>query len=155
MPQLRIAVVGFGLPGGMPEETLDLRTTSIDAGTERRWCEEYAASHLVIGIHGSSMLLPSAHAGGVLELLPPDRLGNLGQDLLVRGDVRDALARYRFVDQQTSPDDVAKAAHSFITEYPELSLSALDKLSDHSTAASAVSWPNQWQRVRLRRRSTQ
>ncbi|HEX8685798.1 MAG TPA: hypothetical protein VF654_04825, partial [Pyrinomonadaceae bacterium] len=62
------------------------------------------------GVHGSNMLLPSAHAGGVVELIGPERWGNLTQDILFRdtSDCREALFRYRFVDELTPPPDLAR-----------------------------------------------
>ncbi len=53
---------------------------------------------LVIGVHGSNMLLPTAHAGSLVELIGPERWGNFTQDVLFReaGDCRETFFRYRF-----------------------------------------------------------
>jgi hypothetical protein len=119
MPNVDVAVVGVSRAGGLPSYVRDLRRTSIDDATERAWCERYAASHVVIGIHGSNMLLPSAHAGGVIELLPRDRAGNYLQDLLLRpGSTRDVLFRTRIVPASTTPEDVATLAFQIIEGVP-------------------------------------
>lgn len=107
-PTLDFAIAGLSDAGeaiALPAWMADLRYPAIDHNTERRWCERYARSHIVVGIHGSNMLLPSAHAGGVVELIGPERWGNFTQDILFRelGDCREVLFRYRFVPDSSTP----------------------------------------------------
>jgi hypothetical protein len=52
-----------------------------------------------MGIHGSNMLLPSAHAAGCVEVFPSDRFGNLAEDLSIRYNDRRQIYFYRFADQ--------------------------------------------------------
>ena len=113
LPALDFAVAGLsegGGPGEMPDWVRDLRRPALDAAAERGWCERYAASHVVVGVHGSNMLLPSAHAGAVVELIGPERWGNFTQDILFRdtADCRETLFRYRFVDESTPPSELAR-----------------------------------------------
>jgi hypothetical protein len=113
LPPLDFAVAGLAEGGGrgeLPDWIKDLRRTKVDEDAERRWCERYAASHVVVGVHGSNMLLPSAHAGGVVELIGPGRWGNFTQDILFRdtADCRETLFRYRFVDELTPPSTLAR-----------------------------------------------
>jgi hypothetical protein len=109
LTQLDFAVVGLGKTGDFPDWIKDLRRTKLNADDEREWCRRYAGSQAVVGVHGSNMLLPSAHAGGVIELLPEDRQGNFLQDILVRPtDARETLFRYRFAPLSTSPDDLVR-----------------------------------------------
>jgi hypothetical protein len=119
MPGVDFAVAGLGQAGGLPPSVQDLRRPSLDDAAERAWCERYAASHLVIGVHGSNMLLPSAHAGGVIELMPRDRWGNDLQDLLLRPtSTRELLFRTRLVPENTTPEDVAALAGHIIRGVP-------------------------------------
>jgi hypothetical protein len=113
LPALDFAVAGMAENvgrGELPEWIGDLRRTALDDDAERGWCERYAASHVVVGVHGSNMLLPSAHAGGVVELIGPERWGNFTQDILFRdaADCRETLFRYRFVDELTPPTTLAR-----------------------------------------------
>ncbi len=113
LPALDFAVAGLSKNAGhvgLPEWVSDLRRPALDEAAERGWCERYAASHVVVGVHGSNMLLPSAHAGGVVELIGPERWGNFTQDILFReaGDCRETLFRYRFVDESTPPTTLAR-----------------------------------------------
>ena len=112
-PALDFAVAGLSAAKrgeGLPAWVEDLRRPAADESDERRWCERYAASHVVVGVHGSNMLLPTGHAGGLVELIGPERWGNFTQDVLFRdaGDCRETLFRYRFVPHSTSPDAVAQ-----------------------------------------------
>lgn len=112
---LDFAVVGLGKANDLPDWILDLRLTKLDAEAERRWCERYAKSHLVIGVHGSNMLLPSAHAGGVIELIGEERWGNYLQDILFRrSDSREMFFRYRFVPHSSTPEDLARLASTIL-----------------------------------------
>jgi hypothetical protein len=79
---LQFSVAGVGVPGGLPSWIHDLRARQINSVLELSWCQLYAHSHIVVGVHGSNMLLPSGHAGAVVELVPIDRWGNIMQDLL-------------------------------------------------------------------------
>jgi hypothetical protein len=118
VPGLRFAVAGVAEPGALPEWIDDVRVTRPDEGQERKWCRLYAGSHVVVGVHGSNMLLPSAHAGGVVELMPDDRWGNLGQDILLRpGDLRETLYRTRVVPVGTPPDGVAAAVTALLLDH--------------------------------------
>ena len=119
LPALDFAVAGLAQDegrGALPEWVTDLRRAALDEEAERGWCERYAASHAVVGVHGSNMLLPSAHAGGVVELIGPERWGNFTQDVLFRdaGDCRETLFRYRFVDDATPPPTLARLLHMIL-----------------------------------------
>ncbi|MBS1570584.1 MAG: hypothetical protein JST45_14235 [Bacteroidetes bacterium] len=108
MPQARFTVVGLAKPGGLPAHVEDLRTMRMDQETELKWCRAYAASQVVVGVHGSNMILPTAHAAGCVEILPYDRYGNIVQDISVRYNDRMQLFMYRFTDEFASPRSVAR-----------------------------------------------
>ena len=112
---LAFAVVGLGAIGKFPAWIADLRLTELTAETEREWCERYAQSHIVIGVHGSNMLLPSAHAGATIEIIGAERYGNFLQDILPRGtDTRETMFRYRFVPPSSAPADLAQLAATML-----------------------------------------
>lgn len=110
-PGLDFAVIGFGKPGGMPSWITDLRATGMDAQRERDWCRRYAASHLVIGVHGSNLILPSAHAGSMIELVPTERWPMLGTTVAApTTDVEEGICRYQFLPATTRPAVLAQIA---------------------------------------------
>jgi hypothetical protein len=136
-PQLDFALAGLGLPGRLPRWINDLRQAQVDESVERAWCQRYARSHLVLGVHGSNMLLPSAHAGAVIELLPPERWGNLVQDILPRtADPRDELFRVRFLPLESGPGAVAEAAASLLRDVPIVGLNFNRAWCDHAKVAA-------------------
>lgn len=113
LPALDFAIAGLSdnrRRAAFPAWITDLRRSVVDAAAERQWCERYAASHVVVGVHGSNMLLPSAHAGGVVELIGTERWGNFTQDILFREveDCREVLFRYRFLPDSTPPLPLAR-----------------------------------------------
>ncbi len=123
LPMLNFAVVGLGKPGGMPRWIGDLRTTAIDETVENSWCDRYCRSHVVIGIHGSNMLLPSAHAGATIELMLSERWGNIAQDLLMPDlDCREALFRYRIVPDSVPIKELTFMIKSLLYTYPVMKL---------------------------------
>lgn len=134
-PALRFVVAGPGTPGDLPEHIVDDRTPAIDEAVERRWCSLYAASHVVVGIHGSNMLLPSAHAGAVVELVPADRWGNVMQDLMTAShDAREALLAVRLVPDSADPETVALIVGSLLTYRNAMMLNLGRANSLHSAA---------------------
>ena len=122
-PAVDFAVAGLGQAGDFPGWITDLRRTEVDAVIERQWCARYANSHIVCGGHGSNMLLPSAHAGAVVELLGSERWGNYLQDILFRrGDCREMFFRYRFVPDTTAPKMLADLLHLLLRDHHGLQL---------------------------------
>ncbi|RMH74476.1 MAG: hypothetical protein D6680_14630 [Cyanobacteria bacterium J007] len=98
IPKAKFSVTGLGTSTKFPDWIDDKRVTKFDEKTERKICEIYAESRLVIGIHGSNMLLPSAHAGMTIDLMPTDRWGNFAQDILYQEeDPRFASFRYLYL----------------------------------------------------------
>ena len=143
-PRLDFAVVGLGRSGGIPCWITDLRSTKIDDEVEKAWCERYASSHVVIGVFGSNMLLPSAHAGATIELMPPDRWGNLIQDLLLPDiDGRETLLRYRIIPLSFSIFELGIVIQSLLQNYGFMMLNMDNKNLTHDSNIF-LSLKNQW-----------
>ncbi len=116
-PDIDAAIIGLGTPQpGLPAWIDDRRTLTLDENTERAWCGRYAQSHVVIGVHGSNMLLPSAHAGAAVELVPRDRWSNLMQDILLpEADARTFALRCRFLPEESQPATVAAVVETVLS----------------------------------------
>jgi len=107
-PDAHFTVAGMGRMTSFPAWIDDERVERFTDQTERVLCRVYAESRLVVGVHGSNMLLPSGHAGMTLNLMPSDRWGNLAQDVLYHEtDSRMASYRYRYIPLCTPVADVA------------------------------------------------
>ncbi|MBK7944207.1 MAG: hypothetical protein IPJ85_02355 [Flavobacteriales bacterium] len=117
MPAVEAIIVGLGDKRTVPSGVIDLRTRSMSVETELAWCHAYARSQIVVGVHGSNMLLPTALAGGCIEVLPHDRYGNIVQDVAVRCSDVMQLFLYRFVDEFASPRTIARHANSMLAHF--------------------------------------
>lgn len=119
-PGLDAAVAGIGAPGGLPGWIADMRSPRPSESVDLLWLRRYAQSHAVVGVHGSGMILPSAHAGSTFELLPDDRQGNFLQDIVFNGaDPRDLFFRYRFLPNDVAPDRLARQVAFVLARYPD------------------------------------
>ncbi|MGK7922752.1 MAG: hypothetical protein AB4080_22390 [Trichodesmium sp.] len=115
IPQAKFSVAGLGKKTQFPSWIEDLRVDKFDEKTEKKLCQIYSESILVIGVHGSNMLLPSGHAGMTIDLMPEDRWGNLAQDILYQEqDPRIAAFRYRYLPITTRITELAKIISSTI-----------------------------------------
>jgi hypothetical protein len=111
LPTARLTVAGLGTTTRFPGWVDDRRVAAFDEAAERALCQVYRESRLVVGVHGSSLLLPSAHAGLTIDLMPDDRWGNFAQDLLYQEpDPRLAAYRYRFLPAGTPAATLARRA---------------------------------------------
>lgn len=117
LPEARFSIVGLAQGGGLADVANDLRTKAINDAVEHSWIQAYAESQIVVGVHGSNMLLPTAHAAACIEILPYDRYGNIVQDISVRRHDRLQLFLYRFVDEFASPSAIAAQAVAMFTEF--------------------------------------
>jgi hypothetical protein len=123
-PKARFTVAGLGRSAAFPDWIADLRTVKFDTATERALCRAYSESRIVIGVHGSNMLLPSAHAGMSIDLMPTERWSNIAQDILYHhgddgGDQRVAAFRHRYVPIDTSPRTVEQIVISMCRSLAE------------------------------------
>jgi glycosyltransferase involved in cell wall biosynthesis len=119
LPEAEFYIAGLGETGNFDGYAHDERTVNVSTEKEIAWCGLYARSHVVIGVHGSNMLLPTAMAAGCVEILPQDRYGNMVQDISVRYNDRRQLFFYRFVDQYASAQSVASKVIGMIRDYPQ------------------------------------
>jgi hypothetical protein len=126
LPSANFAILGLGKTTEFPDWIEDLRVNSFDEKIEMKMCKAYSDSRLVIGIHGSNMLLPSGHAGMTIDLMPDrgrgktayDRWGNIAQDILYQeSDPRLASFRYRYLPLQTNIAELAHIASEMVLNY--------------------------------------
>jgi hypothetical protein len=124
-PKARFTVAGLGREVDFPSWIDDHRSTRFDADTERGACRVYSESRIVIGVHGSNMLLPSAHTGMAIDLMPDERWSNIAQDILYHqqdfaGDQRVAAFRFRYVPIEAPLPAMEKMIVSMIRSFAEI-----------------------------------
>lgn len=122
VPLTSFSIIGIGRRIRTRPGAKDLRERNFPTPfTEREWLRICSESQVVIGIHGSHMLLPSCAAGSTIDLIPKERLGNIWQDLLVNAaDSREALLYYRSLPITSSANTTAAVAVSLLTEMPSM-----------------------------------
>jgi hypothetical protein len=109
-------VAGPGRTGRFPSFISDQRIRIFDEKSEKQLCSIYAASILVFGVHGSGMLLPSAHAGMAITLMPSKRWGNFAEDILFsEKDVRIASFQRRVIPLNISIYDLIDIVVEMVT----------------------------------------
>jgi hypothetical protein len=138
LPDAQIKCTGLGASRTLIDQIADHRTDQILPETEIQWNVIYAKSHLVIGVHGSHMMIPSALAAGFINIVPRYKIEHMVEDTVLPYSNRLLQFLGRFLDEFSSPDLVSKHAVSMIKgfEYvnrnveqvPEGSLSSNEKL---------------------------
>ncbi|WP_293125595.1 hypothetical protein [Microcoleus sp. bin38.metabat.b11b12b14.051] len=119
VPSAKFVVAGLGTKTQFPEWIEDCRVQGFNEKIEQEICELYASSRLVIGLHGSNMLLPSAHAGMTIDLID-ERWGNFAQDIIYQeSNPKMAAFRYRFLPYQTKADTLAFIAAVMVETFDE------------------------------------
>jgi hypothetical protein len=118
IPQGELYVCGLGNTFSLNKTIIDKRYCKISEDTEMEWCKIYSKSHLVIGIHGSNMLIPSSLAASWIEILPDDRLGNITQDLFCKYNNNIMVFLGRSVSEYEPVRRIVKIANSIIAFYP-------------------------------------
>ena len=130
-PSIIFNVVGFGLFGKFNNTINDNRVEVINEIIEKEWCKIYSKSHLVIGVHGSNMIIPTALSAGFIEILPDDRLGNILQDIGSPLVKRELLFLCRFVSEFAKPEYIAKIVVSIIKNFESFQNTMSDEYLDH------------------------
>ncbi len=115
--KIQFAVAGLGKSGSLGASIKDFRKETIDEKGEKEWCTLYTASHLVIGIHGSNMLIPTALSAGFIELLPQYKIANMTEDIAMDHKGRYMQFLGRHLDEFSSVKLVAKHAVSMINDF--------------------------------------
>ncbi|HZG84926.1 hypothetical protein [Paenibacillus sp.] len=119
LPSFQYTVVGLGQSCRFPNWINDERVSAFNKETELRICGIYSESKVVIGVHGSNMLLPSAHAEMVVDIMPIDRWGNFAQDILFQEseDSRLTSYKYRFIPIEINLKILSKIISRQINNY--------------------------------------
>jgi hypothetical protein len=119
IPSVDCRVAGVGIEGTFPDWLTDHRCEQPSRDAEISLCERYAESHVVVGIHGSHMGLPSAHAGAVVEVMPESKRGNyIGDMLCPVVDQRESLLRYRTISASAPVKTIAREVASVLVDFP-------------------------------------
>lgn len=99
-PDAAVASVGLGRQGRLGAFIDDQRVSGrMSEDNERKWCRIYAKSHIVVGIHGSHMLIPTSLAAGFIEILPRHKIDHVGEDIMLHHNSRYMYFLGRHLDE--------------------------------------------------------
>jgi hypothetical protein len=109
VPGIDIAVVGFGQAGQFAPGIHDMRVARGQAPDEIAWTRRYARSHVVLGVHGSNMLLPAAHAAASIEIMPLEKFVNIANayQFINKEQPVDAVRHHHFLPMSVTLTEVA------------------------------------------------
>lgn len=110
--------VGIGTHGRLASFISDHRNDRMNTNDEHAWCRLYATSHAIVGIHGSSMLIPTALGAGFVEILPRFKIRHLSEDISLNYSSRYMLFLGRHVDQFATTHLVSRHIVSMIRDFP-------------------------------------
>lgn len=108
LPDCLMFATGLGNSGKLSKIITDNRVDVIDLQVEKAWCEIYAQSHIVFGVHGSNMIIPTSLAAGFIEILPDYKIPNLSEDILISSETRYTLFLGRHLSSFSKPALVVK-----------------------------------------------
>lgn len=102
IPNVQFSIEGVGKQYRFPSWIRDNRISEFNQVKEKKMCLRYSRLTLIIGVLGSHMILPAAHAASVIELVPRRMWSNLGQNIINPShqsfyDVRLRLFLHRFL----------------------------------------------------------
>lgn len=120
LPHAKVIVTGLGKSGSMRSSIIDHRVSQILPETEHQWNQIFSQSHLVIGVHGSNMLIPSYLAAGFINLVPRYKIQHMAEDTCQPYTNRYLQFLGRHLDEFSSPHLVAIHADSVIHHFPYL-----------------------------------
>lgn len=118
LPTASFSALGMGKHGRLASFIADHRKDTLTTQDEHAWCRIYAASHVIVGVHGSSMLIPTALGAGFVEILPQYKIRHIGEDISLNYSSRYMLFLGRHVDQYASTRLVSRHIVSMIRDFP-------------------------------------
>lgn len=116
-PNASLSCTGLGISGKLFDRIADYRTERILPETEIQWNAIFAKSHVVIGVHGSHMLIPSALAAGFVNIVPRFKIEHLVEDTVLPYNNRLLQFMGRFLDQYSPPGLVSRHVVSMIRDF--------------------------------------
>ncbi|MDN5212497.1 hypothetical protein QQ020_10590 [Fulvivirgaceae bacterium BMA12] len=120
MPDSCITATGLGTSGRLNKNIVDRRVKQVDLEMEKKWCDIYAQSHIVFGVHGSNMIIPTSLAAGFINILPHYKIDNMSEDIAFSSNTRYTLFLGRHLAAFVRPWLVVRHMISMIKLFPQV-----------------------------------
>lgn len=116
MGDMKLIAVGLGKTVSLGKNIDDKRETLSEyLKYESERDQLYATSHLVIGVHGSHLLIPTALAGSFISLLPDYKIEGYSEDFMPRYEnIQKQVLLGRFLPSAISTKTLSEHIHKMI-----------------------------------------
>lgn len=139
--------VDFGVAGmdtrdyRLPLWINDYRYSSHNDESAKDQCRRYAESHLVIGCNGSSLVLPSCHAGAVMNIVPRDGwMVSVGSFHFRYTSLADTFFRYSLIPAESSIERIVKIAVQILRDRSMVQIVSGSPWNDHDSGIAYGEW---------------
>lgn len=142
IPTLDFAVAGMDqMDVDFPAWIKDFRFSKHTDEDAIRACERYAESHLVLGCNGSSLILPSCHAGAVIDIVPMNQWaassGSFAFRLTSHGDTQ---FRYILLPPEVKMQRLALISISMLRDRTLIELHTSRPWRNHDAGLPPEAW---------------
>lgn len=117
IPNLSIYLTGLGKSLAFSSAFQDYRVSQVSEEIEYQWMDIYAKSHIIVGVHGSNMLIPTALSAGFINILPRYKVDHIAEDTLLPYPNRMLQFMGRFLDENSGPQRVASHIISIFSKF--------------------------------------
>src|SRR6185312_9336350 len=143
----KVPAVDFAIAGmdsreqKLPEWVRDFRFPKHSDATAKDQCRRYAESHLVIGCNGSSLVLPSCHAGAVMNIVPRDGwMVSVGSFHFRYTSLADTFFRYSLIPAESSIERIVKIAVQILRDRSMVQIVSGSPWNDHDSGIAYGEW---------------
>ncbi len=142
VPQLDFAIAGMdSKKNKLPSWIKDLRFEKHTDEDAINNCKRYADSHLVIGCNGSSLILPSAHAGACIDIVPGDMWAvSAGSFSFRTTSIGDTHFRYVLLPPEITVKRLVAVAVSVLRDRALIELHTSNPWRDHDSTMPREAW---------------
>jgi len=145
----KIPTVDFAVAGmdtrefPLPAWVKDYRYPTHTDESAREMCARYAASHLAIGCNGSSLVLPSCHAGSIVNIVPHDGWAvSAGSFYLRPTSLADVQYRYLLLPSDVTVERTVKTVVQILRDRSLVQILAGTPWNNHDANSKYSDWAN-------------
>ncbi len=148
-PHVDFAVAGMDTrKNKLPDWIKDYRYPKHNDDSAKEQCQRFAESHLIIGCNGSSLVLPSCHAGAVMNIVPSDGwMVSVGSFHFRFTSLADTFFRYSLIPPESSIERIVKVAVQILRDRSMVQIVSGKPWNDHDTDIASHEWADFRKRI--------
>lgn len=121
-PNIRIYATGIGKSGTLGGHIQDLREPLVGKDPMEKWSAVYAQSHVIVGTHGSNLLVPTALAAGFVEICTEDKICHISEEIAMVRHPKYMHFLGRFVDETCSVRLLYKHLYHMLADFESIKI---------------------------------